>query len=109
MALLEAEEWRRNNVRELRNVVERLVIAADGGRVEAAHVEEAMGARPGVASAKLAGGTLRDQRDAAERAIVQAALTRHDGNLTHAAAELGLADHASLSKILTRLGIHREA
>ncbi|MDP6529608.1 MAG: sigma-54 dependent transcriptional regulator [Gemmatimonadota bacterium] len=109
VALLEAEEWRRNNVRELRNVVERLVIAADGGRVEAAHVEEAMGARPGVASAKLAGGTLRDQRDAAERAIVQAALTRHDGNLTHAAAELGLADHASLSKILTRLGIHREA
>ena len=31
-------EWRRNNVRELRNVVERMIIAADGEVIAPEHV-----------------------------------------------------------------------
>ena len=35
--LLRAHEWRRNNVRELRNVVERMIIATDGDVIRAEH------------------------------------------------------------------------
>jgi transcriptional regulator with GAF, ATPase, and Fis domain len=38
---------------------------------------------------------------------VIAALEAADWNVTHAAAELGLADHASLQKIMRRLGVRR--
>jgi transcriptional regulator with GAF, ATPase, and Fis domain len=41
----------------------------------------------------------------AERGIIRAALERNDWHVTRTAQELGLADHASLLKIMRRLGI----
>ena len=38
LELLAAYDWRRNNVRELRNVIERMLIAADGDTIGADHV-----------------------------------------------------------------------
>ncbi len=116
---LAARSWRRNNVRELRNVVERLLLAADGGRITVAHLAEAPAydgiagdgrpAGPGTLRVELPPeGTLQELRTEAERRIVLAALERHDWHLTHTARALGLADHASLSKVMRRLGIKRE-
>jgi DNA-binding NtrC family response regulator len=107
--LLGARTWRRNNVRELRNVVEQMVLAADGDEIAARHVPSEPGAAPagGIGEFALSGGTLQELRGAAERRIVLAALERNDWHLTNTARELGLADHASLSKVMKRHGLKR--
>ena len=53
------------------------------------------------------GGTLKDQKAAAERQIVLAALERNDWHITNTAAHLGLADHSSLLKIMRRHGLKK--
>ncbi len=108
--VLTSYEWRRNNVRELRNAVERMIIAADGDTIRAAHVPAEVSGRADAASASdsSAGtGSFHELREAAERRIVAAALARNGGQVTKTAEELGLADHASLLKIMRRLGIQR--
>ncbi|MCB1150277.1 sigma-54-dependent Fis family transcriptional regulator, partial [bacterium] len=110
---LKAHPWRRNNVRELRNAVERLVLACDGQEIQVRHLPPEIGAAaPAPEGApeeiiRTGGGTLQELRAEAERAIVQAALERNGGHLTNTAKELGLADHASLSKVMARLGVER--
>jgi len=110
--LLMAYEWRRNNVRELRNAVEQMVIAAEGEVIRPEHLPAAIaGAAAGRAEAGRAdapaGDSFQEQRAEAERRIVVAALERHDWHITRTAESLGLADHASLLKIMRRLGVHR--
>jgi DNA-binding NtrC family response regulator len=107
---LAAHDWRRNNVRELRNVVERLVIATDGEVVPPGAVPADIGPAAGVAEGagwSPGAGPLREQKAAAERAIVLAALERNAWHVSNAARELGLADHSSLLKIMRRHGLKR--
>ncbi|HUF49880.1 MAG TPA: sigma-54 dependent transcriptional regulator [Longimicrobiales bacterium] len=103
MRVLAAYDWRRNNVRELRNIVERMIIAAGDGDIDEEHVP------PEIAEAGSGAGTttLHALKTDAERHIIVAALERNDWHITRTAQELGLADHASLLKILRRLGIRR--
>ena len=105
--LLASYDWRRNNVRELRNAVERLIIAATGDVITADHVPSEFRGNPVSEGVLEDTGSLERQRTAAERDIVRSALDRNDGHLTRTARELGLADHASLSKVMKRLGIRR--
>jgi two-component system nitrogen regulation response regulator NtrX len=105
-ALMEYE-WRRNNVRELRNVVERLVFAADGDVIQPDHLPEEIRAKAARSGRRRRGRTYQDQRTEAERQIVVGALERNGWRVTKTAEELGLADHASLLKIMRRLGIKR--
>ncbi|MEZ4455210.1 MAG: sigma-54 dependent transcriptional regulator [Gemmatimonadales bacterium] len=102
---LVAHDWRRNNVRELRNVVERLVVMADGETIRAEHLPaDLSGATP----SERPGETYQELKTEAERAIVLGALERHGWQVTRTAEALGLADHASLLKIMRRLGIRRD-
>jgi DNA-binding NtrC family response regulator len=98
-------DWRRNNVRELRNTVERMVALADGEMLRLEHL--VVDADDGPAGDDPGTGTFQEQRAAAERRIVTSALERHDWHVTRTALALGLADHASLLKIMRRLGIRR--
>ena len=105
LELLAAYDWRRNNVRELRNVIERMLIAADGDTIGAEHVPAEI-----VEGASLTGPngearTFLERKAEAERQIVVAALERNEWHITRTAHELGLADHASLLKIMRRHGI----
>ena len=102
---LVAHDWSRNNVRELRNVIERMVVMADGETIRAEHLPPELGAD---AQAGTPGESYQDQKTAAERAIVIGALERHGWHVTRTAETLGLADHASLLKIMRRLGIRRD-
>ncbi len=96
-------DWRRNNVRELRNIVERMVIATDGDVIDAHAIPTEIKT---IAPAKRAKTrTFRERKSEAERQIVVAALERNEGNVGRTASELGLADHASLLKIMRRLGV----
>jgi DNA-binding NtrC family response regulator len=105
LELLAAYDWKRNNVRELRNVVERMLIAADGERIGAEHVPteivEGSTRLPSAGEAR----TFLERKAEAERQIIIAALEQNEWHITRTAQQLGLADHASLLKIMRRHGI----
>jgi len=112
LSLLMRYDWRKNNVRELRNAVERMLIASDGDVIEGddvpAEILEYAASRPpaGDPARPL---TYQERKAEAERAIVLEALAANDWHITRTAEYLGLADHASLLKIMRRLGIERSA
>ncbi len=108
MKVMCAYDWHRNNVRELRNVVERMVIQAldDVIQVEDVPAEIAVEAAP-VERGKEKDSSLRARRAAAERKIVVDALEENSWHLTNTARELGLSDHSSLIKIMKRHGIRK--
>jgi DNA-binding NtrC family response regulator len=105
--LLMAYEWRRNNVRELRNVVERMIIAADGEVIAPDHVPLEIRSVATAAQPPAAGLGFQELKAEAERRIIVSALERNDWHVTRTAQALGLADHASLLKIMRRHGIRR--
>ncbi len=104
-ALLMAYDWRRNNVRELRNVVERMIIATEGDRIGVAAVPPDLQTTASVPSPAEQPRTFQERKAEAERRIIVEALERNDWHITNTARELGLADHASLLKIMRRHGI----
>jgi DNA-binding NtrC family response regulator len=94
LAALAAHSWP-GNVRELEHAIERAVLlAADGDTIE----EGDLLLRPAGMSAQLDRMTL----DEAERVLIRRALERHDGNVSRAAAALGL----SRSALYRRLQQH---
>jgi len=96
-------------VRELRNVIERMVIATDREELTVEDVPEEI--RTGKVVRKKAHGdsrTLQEQKVEAERQIILAALERNAWHITRTAEALGLADHSSLLKVMKRHGISRE-
>ena len=110
-ALLTAYDWRKNNVRELRNCLERMMIATDAAVIRAVDVPPEIrgeGSDDG-ADEPAAAGTLKALRTEAEREIVLTALQKHDWQVTRTAEALGLADHSSLLKIMRRHGLRKTA
>ena len=109
VAALQSRQWGRNNVRELRNTVERMIIASDGAALEAGDLPPDLAprdAQPGAAAGPPS-GTFREQKVVAETRIVRAALDANDWKIGQTARALGLADHSSLLKIMNRLGVRR--
>src|SRR6266566_4775282 len=101
-------DWTRNNVRELRNVVERMIIATDGETIGVENIPADI--RDGAAPRSTAAGgpapnTFHALKAEAERQIIVAALEHNDWHITRTAQALGLADHASLLKIMRRHNI----
>src|SRR5437867_2306767 len=102
-------DWRRNNIRELRNVVERMIIATDSDELtRAAVLPEIRVGKGGPRTTHDGRRTFEEQKQEAERQIVIQALERNDWHVTKTAKELGLSDHASLLKIMRRLGVQRD-
>jgi two-component system nitrogen regulation response regulator NtrX len=96
------------NIRELRNVVERLLLLA-GAVVDADAVQLALPAahsarRAPIASAPDAAGPLAERVSAFERAEVLRELERHNRHITQTAKALGL-ERSHLYKKCQQLGI----
>ena len=110
MSALASYSWRRNNVRELRNIVERMIIASDGPAIDIDDIPAGMRGLQQTDGAPAAGSekTMRKLKTDAEREILLAALERNGWQITKTAAELGLADHSSLLKAMRRHGIKRQ-
>jgi DNA-binding NtrC family response regulator len=106
LGLLKHYEWRRNNVRELRNIIERMIISSHGDVIGVEAVPAEVRAGESGPDSK-APHTLKELKADAERRIIVAALEGNDWHISNTAAELGLADHASLLKIMRRLGLKR--
>ena len=109
LKILQGYDWARNNIRELRNVIERLVIAGSGEIITPDLVPAEISGRNGGAPEDdpVLEGTLKDQKAAAERRILLTSLERNDWHITRTAARLGLADHSSLLKIMRRHGLKK--
>ena len=104
------EELRRyswsGNVRELRNVVERLLLLTDD-TVDAATVRQVLSGRPAAPASGVAGGgngTLAEQVTAFERQVMLESLAAHGYRVAETARALGL-ERSHLYKKCQQLGI----
>ena len=98
------------NVRELRNVVERLILLASDADITAADVrlilptsDSSSSASANFASGATA-GTLADRTEAFEREVMLAEIRRHNFHMTNVARALGL-ERSHLYKKCQQLGI----
>ena len=99
--------WK-GNVRELKNLVERLLILSAGGEVQRADVLAATGASTAeLPSALFNLKTLRDFRDEAERLFVLYKLKDNDWNVTQTAQSIET-PRSNLYKKMDQFGIKRE-
>lgn len=110
IATLQAYEWP-GNVRQLRNVIESLLIMAPGGAsdvITADMVPTDIGSlAPGVNyedSAEIMSLPLRDARELFERRYLEVQMTRFSGNISRTAAFIGM-ERSALHRKLRLLGI----
>ena len=93
-------EWP-GNIRELRNLIERLMIMVPGPVIEASHASVALQVRPQLSAAHAAGGaqpvntlltrpydSLRDARNAFEKEFIARKLREHHWNISRTAEDL---------------------
>ncbi len=103
MESLMNHEWKRNNVRELKNIIERMVIASDGDSIEVEHIPAEVLVVSGEGQ-----HTFQALKTEAERRILVIALEQNEWHISNTARELGLADHSSLLKIMKRHGLKKK-
>jgi two-component system nitrogen regulation response regulator NtrX len=111
---LRRARWR-GNIRELRNVVDRLLIMSDRDVIEADDVRQVVrpdaGAGPGprpVTAGGTAPATLRDFKEWSERAFLVDRLREHDWNISKT-AEVIDTPRSNLYKKLEQYGITQES
>jgi len=104
---LMAHDWP-GNVRELGNLVDRLAILARDGLIRGDDVRAALpGAATLTGSTIPEDGALYELLEAFERRIIEDRIARFEGNMTQAAADLGL-ERSHLYKKVRKLGIRRD-
>jgi len=107
MAHLKALPWK-GNVRELKNLVERLLILSPGDKVTRDDVLGATGgARPELSTSLLAVATLREFRDLSERMFLLHKLEENNWNVTQTAQAIDT-PRSNLYKKLDQYDIQRE-
>jgi DNA-binding NtrC family response regulator len=108
MTLLMQHEWR-GNVRELKNVVERLaILTGDAEVITEADVCDALPRVKAVKAEFSRGTPFKDLVAAAEREIIMAALDANDHHVSNTARELQL-ERSHLYKKMRALGIDHRA
>jgi two-component system nitrogen regulation response regulator NtrX len=110
LAALQAADWP-GNVRQLRNVIERILILATGDQSAAVTVETLPAdAWPSAGAAKhdgmqqVIGLPLRDARERFEREYLNVQITRFGGNISRTAAFIGM-ERSALHRKLKSLGV----
>ncbi|HEY7728709.1 MAG TPA: sigma-54 dependent transcriptional regulator [Candidatus Eisenbacteria bacterium] len=92
------------NIRELRNVLERLLIMTEGETLDLADVEEVLPSE----SDEEPVSEIKAARDKAERETISATLKQCNWNVTEAARRLGM-DRGYLHRKIKRYGLSRES
>ncbi len=104
---LQAMPWR-GNVRELKNLMERLLILTPGDEIDGADVLRLAGpVRGELSEAILAVSTLREFRDTSERLYLSKRLDEHGWNVTRTAKAIGT-PRSNLYKKMDQHGLRRE-
>ena len=97
---VKAHSWP-GNVRELENRIKRAVVMAEGKYVSPANLE-----LKDSSSAEEEASTLRASRDSREKDIVRLAMEKAEGNVSRAAADLGIS-RPTLYQLLGRYGLKK--
>jgi two-component system NtrC family response regulator len=97
---LTAHSWP-GNVRELENRIKRAVVMAEGKYVTPINLE-----LKDSSSSEEETSTLRASRDSREKDLVRLAMEKADGNVSRAAAELGIS-RPTLYQLLARYGLKK--
>jgi len=93
------------NVRELRNLIERLVILSPTDRIERGFAQSCLGSQhPGGAGLYRPGATFRELSEEAEAAILREALAANGGQMAKAAKSMGM-ERSHLYKKARALGL----
>ncbi len=110
LAVLQSMDWP-GNIRQLRNIVERILILSPAELGRPISVEELprdqTGASPQAgksASADLVGLSLRDAREQFEREYLSLQITRFNGNISRTAEFIGM-ERSALHRKLKALGV----
>ncbi len=110
LSALQRYEWR-GNVRELNNVIERILILTDGDTVDAADVDRCMA--PHTSNSGPAYDLIHrfddfsDARDQFEKLFIEHKLDAHDWNVSQTAETIGI-QRSHLYNKLNKYGIERE-
>jgi DNA-binding NtrC family response regulator len=90
LGTLQGMEWG-GNVRELRNMVERLIIMSGSTRIDASHLGRQAGAAAGVLEGLIEGAaTFQDFKDRSEAAYIRRQLELHGWNISRTADVIGI-------------------
>jgi two-component system nitrogen regulation response regulator NtrX len=104
LEILQRYAWP-GNARELRNVVERVLLLSGGETVVGDEIDLALPTpRNGESASDMASGTLAQRMETFEREVLLAELRRHHHHMTNAARALGL-ERSHLYKKCQQLGI----
>ena len=103
MVELMSRDWP-GNIRELRNVIERLVALSDTTEISPRAVQEALDGHPMPDDAPDDPADLRGARERFERAYIRQVLTEHDGGIQATAEALGI-DRSHLWKKMKQYGL----
>ncbi len=109
MDLLQRHRWK-GNIRELRNTVERLIIMSPGDAIDVPDLPESVrfDARPAAPDNKDKPGTLREFKEASERAFLVEKLRENGWNISKTAEAIGT-PRSNLYKKLEQYGIAQES
>ena len=114
LAVLQSMEWP-GNVRQLRNLVERILILSPGDANRPISVDElpresssSNGQSGSSGSSDLVGLSLRDAREQFEREYLKLQITRFDGNISRTAEFIGM-ERSALHRKLKALGVQASA
>jgi len=99
---LTGQDWSRNNVRELRNLVTRAAILVKSQEISPRDLVEL--AESGVSAQACSGKTLRDATAEFQRALIRATLAANNGDKTRAAEQLDI-ERAHLYRKMKDLGL----
>jgi len=107
LSILTSYSWKNNNVRELENIVERMIIQAEGKRILPKHVPADIRSDNGTVPVPAENKSYQDLKYEAERRILIQALEQHDWHITNTAKSLDISNHSNLLKMMRRLDIQR--
>ncbi|MGR3460933.1 MAG: nitrogen assimilation response regulator NtrX [Roseovarius sp.] len=107
-ALLQTMNWP-GNIRQLRNLIERVLILGDGGDVISAAELPGEAAAPSEGARVIVSGSvatlpLREAREAFEREYLVTQINRFGGNISHTAEFVGM-ERSALHRKLKSLGV----
>ncbi len=106
LLVLKTYDRRKNNVRELENIIERMIIQCDGKELLPEHIPADIREKS-LLPTPAAGKSFQELRQEAEKQIILNYLEANNWHITNTAKTLGIANHSNLLKMMRRLGIQR--
>ncbi len=106
IVLLQSYDWKMNNVRELENIVERMIIQCSGDEILPEHIPSDITVE-NIAEPPARNKTFQELKQESERRILLQALRDNDWHIKKKKKKLGISNHSNLIKLMKRLGIQR--